>query len=103
MSFLSWLRNRMPTWTHERRRTHLAAHKPASFRPRLEALEDLCLPSTLTVTNNLDSGKGSLRYEIAQAEKTNGNDTINFNISIRAPKITCLGRCSKLGRTGPET
>jgi hypothetical protein len=39
----------------------------------------------LTVTNTLDSGKGSLRYEIAQAEKGNGKETIDFNIPKRDP------------------
>jgi hypothetical protein len=80
MSFLSWLRNWMPTSTRERRRTHGAARKRASFRPRLEDLESRDVPSILTVTNTLDSGKGSLRYEIAQAEKSNGQDTVAFNI-----------------------
>jgi hypothetical protein len=41
------------------------AAKPASpFRPRPELLENRCLPSTLTVTNNSDTGffgDGSLR------------------------------------------
>jgi hypothetical protein len=46
-----------------------------SCRPRLEALEDRWLPSTLTVTNFQDGGKGSLRYEIAAAHS---GDTIVF-------------------------
>jgi len=40
------------------------------------------MPSTLTVTNNLDSGRGSLRYEIAHAQN---KDTIVF-----APSTTAL-------------
>jgi hypothetical protein len=46
----------------------------------LEVLEDRTLPSTLTVTNTLDSGPGSLRYEIAQAAD---GDTINFDPSLQ--------------------
>src|SRR5262249_51638580 len=46
------------------------------FRPRLEALEDRWLPSTLTVTSLLDDGSsGTLRAEIAAAAS---GDTINF-------------------------
>ncbi len=43
------------------------------------------MPSTLTVTNNLDSGKGSLRYEIAHASK---NTTIDFAPSLNGQTIT---------------
>jgi hypothetical protein len=45
------------------------------FRPRLEDLEDRCLPSTITVTNLSDTGSGSLRDAIAQAAP---GDAINF-------------------------
>ncbi len=67
MSFFSRLRAR-------------TAIRPAAprFRPRLEALEDRWLPSTLTVTSSLDYGPGSLRYEISQA---NTGDTIVFNLN----------------------
>src|SRR5262249_23674507 len=68
---------------------HGSAPKRPGFRPTLEALEDRCVPSTLTVTNNLDSGKGSLRYEIARAEKSAaGKDTIVFAPSLDAQTIT---------------
>jgi predicted outer membrane repeat protein len=52
----------------------------------LEVLEDRWLPSTLTVTNNLDSGKGSLRYEIAHADKN--KDTIVFAPGLSGQTIT---------------
>jgi hypothetical protein len=58
------------------------------FRPRLEALEGRWLPSTLTVTNNLDSGPGSLRVEIAAA---NSGDKIVFAPSLDGKTITLLG------------
>src|SRR5262249_62085726 len=44
--------------------------RPLRIAPRLEVLEDRTVPSTLTVTNNLDTGAlgdGSLRGEIAAA------------------------------------
>jgi hypothetical protein len=45
MSFFSWLRNWKPSSTHDRRRTHRSAGKPAPFRPGLETLEGRDLPS----------------------------------------------------------
>jgi len=64
-----------------------AQHQPVArrFRPRLEALEDRWMPSTLTVTNILDSGPGSLRAEIAAA---NSGDTINFASSLDGQTVT---------------
>ena len=56
-----------------------------SFRPTLEVLEGRWVPSTLTVLNNLDSGAGSLRYEIAAA---NTKDTIVFAPSLAGQTIT---------------
>jgi hypothetical protein len=56
--------------------------------PRLEALEDRTVPSTLTVTNNLDTGiagDGSLRGEIAAASS---GDMIQFASSLAGQTIT---------------
>src|SRR5262249_45660549 len=59
------------------------------FRPRIEVLEGRDVPSTLTVTNNLDDASvpvGSLRYELANAQ--NG-DTIAFDSnSLKGQTIT---------------
>jgi hypothetical protein len=79
MSFFSWLRHRQ--------RPRAQSFRPA-FRPTLEGLEDRCLCSTttttlLTVTNTSSGGRGSLRYEIAQAEQSNGQDTIVFNLPTK--------------------
>src|SRR5262245_65565453 len=56
--------------------------RPHRIVPRLEVLEDRTVPSTLTVTNNLDTGvagDGSLRGQIAAAQS---GDTLNFAGSL---------------------
>ena len=73
--------------TPARRGRHAPAgrKRPAPFRPHLEALEDRWVPSTLTVTNNLDTGAagdGSLRGEIAAAQS---GDVINFAPGLARP------------------
>jgi hypothetical protein len=83
MQLLSWLRRRM-TGRPQTRRT--PARKPTPrFRPRVEALEGRDVPSTLTVLNNLDSGAGSLRADIAAAQ---AGDTIVFDPSLAGQTIT---------------
>jgi hypothetical protein len=84
MWFSSWLRNR----TSNRPLPVRAQHRSTlpSFRPQLEALEDRCVPSTLTVTTPLDNGAvGSLRYEIGVAQS---GDTIVFAPSLNGSTIT---------------
>jgi hypothetical protein len=80
MSLISWLRNPKKSDFRQRRHTRGASRQSSSFRPQLEALEDRCVPSTLTVTNVADDDSaGSLRYEIAQAQS---NDKIVFNNAL---------------------
>src|SRR5262249_15930332 len=67
MWFSSRLRNR---------KRHESPRMRPACRPRLEALEDRCLPSTLTASNRQDGGKGWVRYEIAAAQS---GDTIVFD------------------------
>jgi predicted outer membrane repeat protein len=62
MSLFSWLRSRTSTRVLRDGTQH--RRTAPRFRPRLEALEDRWLPSGYTVTNNLDSGPGSLRWGI---------------------------------------
>ena len=46
-----------------------------------------CLANTYTVTNTNNSGSGSLRSAISQANGNPGADTINFNIAGTAPFV----------------
>ena len=81
MSFTNWLRtlrsalapSRMEC--KHRRGTSLRA---TTYRPRLEVLEDRCLPSTFAVLNLLDTGPGSLRAAVSAANANPGADAINF-------------------------
>jgi hypothetical protein len=86
MSLFSWLVNRTTSDSTGHRRAHGTPPKPATFRPRLEALEDRWLPSTLTVTNTNDSGAGSLRAAIGNAHQQ--GDTIDFAPSLAGQTIT---------------
>jgi len=76
MEFSSWLRSR---------KRHESPRKRPAFRPTLEALEGRWVPSTLTVLNNLDSGAGSLRADIAAAHS---GDQIVFAKSVHAITLT---------------
>src|SRR5436190_13609255 len=73
MLFASWLKTRktLAKPVPIRRRT---------FAPRLEAMEDRLVPATFTVLNTADSGAGSLRQAILDANATAGADLINFTI-----------------------
>ena len=80
--FLNWLRNRLFQSRTLRSRPRAARR---SFLPRLDALEDRCLPSATTflVTNVLGSGPGSLRQAVldVDADTTNTEpDLISFAI-----------------------
>jgi hypothetical protein len=92
MLFFSWKRNRTSAIGYQLsaigiglRKPKVGSRKPPRFRPRLEALEGRWLPSTLTVLNNLDRGRGSLRAEIAAAQS---GDTIVFAPNLNGQTIT---------------
>ena len=68
-----------------RRTPRHPSHKRRSFLPRLEIIEDRTVPSTLTVTNNLDKGAGSLRDAITNAKS---GDTIVFAPALNGQTIT---------------
>src|SRR5437773_8289439 len=84
MSFTRWLSNPLGLSPRSVSRRKTPAARP-TFRPTLEALEDRWVPSTLTVLNNLDSGAGSLRAEIAAAHNS---DTIVFASRLNGQTIT---------------
>jgi hypothetical protein len=85
MFFSSWPRKRTPPGASEVRRTPKPARRQATFRPRLEALEDRWLPSTLTVTSPKDHGPGTLRAEITAAS---AGDVIVFGRKMDGQTIT---------------
>src|SRR5262249_26900449 len=76
-----------------RRASPVGARRP--FAPRLEVLEDRSLPSTLTVTNPLDSGPGSLRDILGAAQ--NG-DRIDFAPNLSGQTLT-LGNYLTVARS----
>jgi hypothetical protein len=84
MSPSTWLRNRTSqSVTSARSRRRPLAPR---FRPQFEVLERRdVFTHMLLVTNTLDSGPGSLRYEIAAAG--NGKDTIGFAPSLNGQTI----------------
>jgi hypothetical protein len=60
----------------ERRRKQRRTHR---FAPRLDALEGRALLSTFTVTNDADSGPGSLRQAVLNANASSDtSNTITF-------------------------
>src|SRR5262245_5950517 len=53
-------------------------HRRLAFTPRLEALEDRTVPRTFLVENLADSGPGSLRQAVQDANEQPGADRILF-------------------------
>ena len=90
MRFWTWLRERIGAEQAARRGRHklrkLPSRPPPRFRPRLEALEDRCLPSTLTVTSPVDDVNmpGTLRYDVAHAQS---GDTIRITPALHGAPI----------------
>lgn len=89
MTFTNWLRSlrtdrkSAPAARSRGQRSIFGA--PPRFQPRLEAMEDRFLLSTLIVLNNSDSGPGSLRADIAAAHS---GDRIVFDPSLNGQTIT---------------
>src|SRR6266496_5656983 len=71
-----------------RRNSLHARGRSVSTRATIEAMEGRTLLSTYTVTNTNDSGTGSLRQAILDANKTTATDTIKFAIGSGAKTIT---------------
>jgi hypothetical protein len=73
------------------RRASAAPKHSRRALPGAEPLEGRELLSAFTVTNTADSGTGSLRWAITQADKsTSPNNTINFKISGSGVRVIRL-------------
>jgi hypothetical protein len=59
-----------------------------SFVPSLEMLESRTVPSTFTVLNSFDSGAGSLRQAVLDANANAGQDTIAFAKTVHQITLT---------------
>src|SRR5262249_53457545 len=59
-----------------------------SFVPRLEILESRTVPTTFAVLNNLDSGAGSLRQAVLDANANPGPDVIAFAKAVHQITLT---------------
>src|SRR5881392_2494017 len=64
----------------QRTRSSLRSRRP--IRLHCEALEGRLVPATLVVLNTDDSGAGSLRQAILDANAMPGDDTITFGTAI---------------------
>jgi hypothetical protein len=87
-SWQQWLKRTFPL----SRRDVKSKAKQAHIRPRLEALEDRCLPSVFTVLNTHDSGAGSFRDAINRVNNDLGLgiDTIQFKIKKGTQTIALM-------------
>ena len=66
-------------------------HRRLDFTPRLEALEDRTVPSTFLVENLADSGPGSLRQAVLDANALAGADLIGFAPAASGGTIALTG------------
>src|SRR5262249_13030544 len=89
MKTRSWIRN-LFTGKKPGPFTRPIRKKPRRVRLALEALEDRCVPSTLTVTSSGDdiTDHHTLRYAVAHAQS---GDTILLTAAIKAPILLTHG------------
>jgi hypothetical protein len=67
------------------------ATRRRGFVPRLDVLEDRTLLSTFTVTNLDNSGAGSLRQAVLDANATPGSDVIDFAPGLQGTIVLTTG------------
>src|SRR5262245_38191243 len=67
-----------------RSKSHRTRRRRAAIRPRLETLEDRTAPAVFTVTNTADSGPGSLRQAVLDANNKVDADSITFDPAVFA-------------------
>ena len=82
MRLFSWLRSQQ---------RHGFPRKRPTFRPTLEALEDRWVPSTLTVTNNLDSGAGSAHVGAAGTHAITFKAVFDCSVDISSGTVSSTG------------
>src|SRR5262245_1789193 len=87
-------RDEASTMTQRRRNPHAA-------RPRCELLECRLAPANFTVLNDADSGAGSLRQAVLDANANGGADLIDFSSFFNVPRTITLA--SQISVTGPVT
>jgi hypothetical protein len=91
MTLRSWTRTLFARPATRPIRKAPARRRPARGRLTLEALEDRTVPSTFTVMNTNNSGAGSLRQAILDANAQAGADVINFDpTAFSAPQTIRL-------------
>src|SRR5216683_691943 len=92
MRLSSWLRSArsqlVPSGTGNRHRPTRLPKRAGPARLGLETLEDRTVLSTFTVYNLADSGSGSLRQAILDANANPGADRIRFAPAARNGIIT---------------
>ena len=85
------LRNQCSRSRYSRHHQWHGAHTPSAqalvSRNVIESLEDRTLLTTFTVVNTDDSGTGSLRGAIEQANASAGADTISFDAALAGETI----------------
>ncbi len=85
------LRNQCSRSRYSRRHQRHGAHTPSAqtliSRNVVESLEDRTLLTAFTVVNTDDSGTGSLRNAIEQANASAGADTISFDAALAGETI----------------
>src|SRR5262249_47704607 len=98
MGLTSWLRNLKSPWhlgnTAGDGRRASALASATRCRLQLEALEDRFLPSTFTVLNDFDSGSGSLRQAVLDANGHPGADVIDFAPAVSGTILLTSGQLS---------
>jgi hypothetical protein len=92
-SFLDGLKSDSPRARRDRR-CHPERQRRPRFAPRLEALEDRTVPSTFTVVNLADSGAGSLRQAVLDANANPGADVISFASKLSGTIALTSGQLS---------
>src|SRR5438874_5443933 len=83
--------------TMSARRTRRPLRSPL----RLQALEGRIAPATFTVTNNNNTGSGSLRQAVTNANSASGTDQIDFSSYFNVPRTITLA--SQISITGAVT